>query len=90
MNGGRCYRIYPICVAGDFETRGQGPVAEEGLPLLSQFYTRKCGEWLQKSVAFLALVAVKNGKSVCAAHRSVALVMKELKGTNESLAKQGY
>ena len=34
----------------------------------------------------LALVAIKNGKSACG-HRSVALVMKESKGINESLAK---
>lgn len=44
----------------------KSPVGEEGLPLLTILHP-KTRRWLQKSVAFLALVATKNEKSACAA-----------------------
>ena len=54
-------------MAGDFRGRTWTNVqwTREGVQswISHDFYTDKCGVWLQNSVAFLALVAIKNGKS---------------------------
>lgn len=75
---------YTRCTAG-VKRIGQAPrglgMDERGFHLFTLFlHSQKSGDGCIKSVAFLALVAMNNGKSVHVAHRSVALVMKESKG----------
>lgn len=62
---------------------------QEALLLTSRFFLhpKTRGDGCEKSVAFLALVAIKNGKSACVRPWSVALVMKESNEQIESLAK---